>query len=126
MQSDMKIPFAIVLMFIFALSGCIGNNQNTGSSARQNTTVSATPIPTPVMPKNGDYPGKGKVTKINLELVSVELDHEDIPGVMPPMRMEFFVTDKKQIESLKVSDNVDFTLRYKDHAETIVDIRKAQ
>ena len=36
-------------------------------------------------PKNGDYPGKGKITKINNELGSVEMDHEVIVGVMPPM-----------------------------------------
>src|SRR5688572_11978028 len=84
----------------------------------------ATQAPTPIVPKNGDYPGKGKVTKINLELGSVELDHEEIKDVMPAMIMEFFVSDKNLLNGLKIGDNVEFTLRYKDGQETIVDIKK--
>ncbi len=40
------------------------------------------------------YDGKGTVTKINLELVSVELDHEEIKGLMTKMTMEFYVKEK--------------------------------
>jgi len=79
-----------------------------------------------VIPENGDYPGKGIVTKINLELGSVGLDHEEIKGVMPAMQMEFYVSDKKLLDGLKVGDKVDFVLRYKDSTETIVNIKKAQ
>lgn len=94
----------------------------------QPTNVSATPKPTATQPQvaNGDYPGKGKVTKINLELGSVEMDHEEIVGVMPAMRMEFYVSDKKMLDGLNVGDAVDFTLRYKDHTETVVGISKAK
>lgn len=84
----------------------------------------ATAIPTPVVPKNGDYPGTGKVTKINPELGSVELDHDEIKEVMPKMIMEFFVSDKKLLSGLKLGDTVDFTLRYKDGQETIIDIKR--
>ena len=91
------------------------------------TAVSPTPVPTPATAKNGDYPGKGVVTKINLEGEgSVEMDHEEIKDVMPAMKMEFFVSDKKLLNGLKIGDKVDFTLRYKDHTEKIVDIKKAQ
>ncbi len=87
--------------------------------------MSKSPSPTSPPPiKNGDYPAKGKITKINTELKSVELDHEDIPGVMPKMIMEFYVIEPAKIDALKVGDNVDFTLRYKDHTETIVAITK--
>jgi Cu(I)/Ag(I) efflux system membrane protein CusA/SilA len=85
-----------------------------------------TPIPSPSTPKNGDYNAKGVVTKINLDAGSIELDHEEIVGVMPPMTMEFFVSDKKVLNGLKVGDKVDFVLRYKDHTETIVELKKAQ
>lgn len=88
-------------------------------------TQQATPVPSSSTIENADYPGKGKVTKINLELGSVELDHEEIKGVMPAMRMEFYVSDKKLLEDLNGGDNVEFTLRYKDGTETITSIKKA-
>ena len=64
------------------------------------------------------------MTKINLELVSVELDHEEIVGVMPAMIMEFYVREKSLLDGLKVGDNVEFVLEYKHPSETIVGIKK--
>ena len=78
------------------------------------------------IPKDGDYPGKGKVTKINITLGSIELDHEEIVGVMAPMKMEFFVKDKSILNGLKVGDEVEFVLEYKHPTETIVKITKAK
>jgi Cu/Ag efflux protein CusF len=89
-------------------------------------TPKPTPVPAPSVIKNGEYPGKGKITKINIELGSVEMDHEEIKGVMPPMRMEFYVTDKKMLDRLTLGDNVDFTLLYKDGTEKISSIKKTQ
>jgi len=80
----------------------------------------------PTQTKDGDYPGNGKVIKINLELGSVEMDHEEIVGVMPAMRMEFYMSDKKMLDGLSVGDAIDFTLRYKDRTETLVAISKAK
>lgn len=90
------------------------------------SSAAATPAPSASVPKNGDYNGKGVVTKLNLENGSVELDHEEVKGVMPAMRMEFNVMNKKMLDVLKVGDKVDFVLRYKDYTETIVNIKKAQ
>ena len=77
-------------------------------------------------PKNGDYPGKGKITKIDTAGGSVEMDHEEIVGIMPPMRMEFYVTDKAMLKGLAVGENVEFMLRYKDGQETISKITKVK
>jgi Cu/Ag efflux protein CusF len=122
--------YFLLIMFSFA-SGCGG-----GSSVSVSPTPSQTPRaavspspalePSPQFPKNGDYPGTGTVTKINLEIGSVEMDHDEIKGVMPPMRMEFYVSDKKLLDGLALGDKVSFTLRYKDHTETIVDIKKTR
>ena len=94
--------------------------------ANKAVVASPTQAATPVIPKDGDYPAKGVVTKISLESGSIELDHEDIPGVMPPMRMEFFVSEKKLLDGLKVGDKVDFVLRYKHPTETIIGITKTK
>ena len=125
----MKIKLLILAILVSTSCGSPSVTNNAGAP-QAGTAVSSAPrpsaVPTSVTPKNGDYNGKGVVTKINLELGSVELDHEDIPGLMPPMLMEFYVIDKKQLDGLKVGDKVDFVVRYKDHTEKIADIKKAK
>jgi len=120
----MKTTLLLVaaLLFFAACGSSPTNTPTNNAGARPTPATSATVE----RPKDGDYPAKGVVTKINMESASVELDHEDVPGLMPPMRMEFFVTDKKMLDGLKVGDKVDFVLRYKDPTETIVKISKAK
>lgn len=88
----------------------------------------AAPSPTPAaannIPNDGDYPGRGKVTKIDPKGPSVELDHEEIKGVMPAMIMQLNVSDKAILDGIKVGDQVDFVLRYKHPTETIIKITK--
>jgi len=127
----MKIKLLTVLVFSAAISfactqGPTANTAKPGATSNASASASPTPVPTSTVPKNGDYDGKGVVTKVDLGLGSVEMDHEEIKNVMPPMRMEFYVSDKKMLDGLKVGDKVDFVLRYKDHTETIVQIKKAQ
>jgi Cu/Ag efflux protein CusF len=118
----MKFNAILIALLLIAMCAC-GESQKTNTRA---TATSPTPVPTTAIPRDGDYPAKGVVTKINTELGSVELNHGDIPGVMPPMLMEFYVSDKKILGGLKVGDNVDFVLRYKHPTETIVQITKAK
>ena len=87
--------------------------------------VSPTPVPTNATPKDGNYNAKGKVTKIDKTAGSVELDHEDIPGLMPRMVMEFYVSDKVLLDGLAAGDAVDFTIEYKHPSEKIIAIKKA-
>lgn len=125
----MKLVITVVLLAF--LTAC-SNKQPEGKrdfppyGNSPSPQAAASTNPTPSIPKGGDYPARGKVTKINEKNGSIELDHEDIPGVMPPMRMEFNVKDKAMLNGLKVGDAVDFTLEYKHPAETIVAIKKAQ
>ena len=80
-------------------AGRSSNSTQTSSSRSQNAN-----LPT----QDGDNPGRGKVTKINSVMGSVERDHEEIKGVMARMVMEFFVTDKTMLNRLEVGDVVDF------------------
>lgn len=120
------MKFKLIALIAFAaLSACDGKpigNEN----VKPVSATSPTPAPTVIIPKDGDYSGKGVVTKLNLEQGSIELDHEEIKGMMPAMQMEFFVADKKILDGLKMGDKVDFVLRYKNPTETIVSIKKAQ
>ena len=114
-----------ITLGLFALSLlCACQPASNNPSADRTAVATPTPAPTVSIPKDGDYKSKGIVTKINLENGSIELNHEDIPGVMPPMLMEFYVSDKKMLQGLKVDDKVDFVLRYKHPTETIVSITK--
>lgn len=128
----MKSKLPLVSIFLAATVCACGEqaaNTTNPISAKPISTASlpaATPVPTASVTKNGDYNGKGVVTKIDLDLGSVEIDHEDIPGLMPPMRMEFYVSDKKMLDGLKLGETVDFVLRYKDGSETVVKITKSQ
>jgi len=112
----------LILSFLLT-AGCAPESGNLNTIKPAN---SATPIPAPSVIANADYPGKGTVTKIDSKIGSIELDHEEIKGVMAPMRMEFYVSDKSMLSGLKVGDTVDFTLRYKDQQETIVAVTKTK
>ena len=118
----------VVTLLAAAMCACGGKPAASNvSNAKPSPAASVTPEPTASTPKNGDYPGKGVVTKIKLEGDgSIEVDHEEIKDLMPPMLMEFFVSDKKMLDGLKVGDKIDFVIRYKDRTETIVSIKKAQ
>lgn len=71
-------------------------------------------------------PGVGVVTKIDMEIGSVELNHEEIKCIpMPSMIMEFNVSDKKMLENLKVGDKVKFKLEDNAGAERIIEIIKS-
>ena len=52
------------------------------------------------------YDIKGKVVSVDASKKSVRLDHEDIPGRMKAMEMDFTVADAKLLEGLKVGDQV--------------------
>jgi Cu/Ag efflux protein CusF len=111
-----------ILIVITALLA-VGCQQSTSPPIKP-TKVTATATGTPDKSKIKLYDGKGVVTKINLEIVSVELDHEEIKGVMPKMIMEFYVKEKTELERLKVGDAVNFVLEDDAGAERIIKIEK--
>ena len=56
------------------------------------------------------YPAVGKVTGLDPKLPTIEIDHEDIKGLMPAMEMEFHVKDKQLLQGIVVGDRVEFTV----------------
>jgi protein SCO1/2 len=53
-----------------------------------------------------EYDLQGKVMAVDPNKPAVTLDHEDIPGLMKAMEMEFVVEDAKLLEGIKVGDKV--------------------
>lgn len=45
---------------------------------------------------------------------------------MPAMQMEFYVSDKKMLDGLKVGDAADFTLEDNAGAEQIISLKKTK
>ena len=123
MTSTVK-PLAITLLLVAIDSGCAG----TQSQSSQPAAARSSPRPASAAPttKDGIYRGKGKVTKINEQAPSIELNHEDIPGLMPAMVMEFYVSDKSLLDKIKLGDTVNFQIEYKGGMEKIIALEKAK
>jgi Cu/Ag efflux protein CusF len=71
-----------------------------------------------------DYPIKGKVLAVNPDKPSVTLDHEDIPGLMKGMQMEFAVDDAKLLEGIKVGDQIQGRLKKSESGYSITRLEK--
>jgi Cu/Ag efflux protein CusF len=112
------------LTVALAITVCCGAILLGCSSAPSKPSTTPTPVQTVTPTPDGDYPGTGKITKINRELGSVEIDHEAIKDVMPAMVMEFYVTDRKLLDGLTVGEQVDFTLSVRSGSENISAIRE--
>ena len=77
-----------VLIAALGLAGCRGGT--TGTQA----------------PTDKLYDVKGKVVAVDAAKPAVTLDHEDIPGLMRAMTMDFHVEDAKLVDGLKAGDQV--------------------
>ena len=123
--------WTIAICFLLVSLAACGDQQPISNNAVPplNTATPRPPTPVPTDPppiKDGNYNGKGTVYKIDLNLGSVGLNHEDIVGLMPAMQMEFYVTDKALLKGLAVGDKVDFVIAYKGGRETINSIKKTR
>ncbi len=121
----MKFTLPIIVILLFSVA-CATADKNPANTVANATKPAAQPQTNPPQPKDGDYFGKGKVTKINNDLGSVELDHGDVPGLMPAMLMEFYVSDKALLAGTRVGDTVEFTILYKGGTETITKLAKTK
>ena len=75
-------------------------------------------------PQSQTYEGIGVVTKLDPSYPSIELKHEAIPGQMPAMQMEYYVTDVALLKGLVVGDRVTFTVRVTGSSEVVSGVRK--
>jgi Cu/Ag efflux protein CusF len=116
----MRIATIVLIASSIFISSCGENKVRTTITSANGAS---TPNTAPSVPKDGVYQGRGIVTKVNRSLGAVEIDHEEIDAVMPPMKMEFFVKDKSILNGIKAGDKVVFDLEYKHPTEMISGIR---
>ena len=69
-----------------------------------------TPSSTAAAAQPNTYQGVGTVKSINRQAPAIEIDHEEIVGLMQAMQMEFPVADRALLNGLAVNDRVDFTI----------------
>ena len=97
--------WVIMASLVLALMAACGGD-------RVGPTASTTPAPTGTAAavQANTYNGVGIVKSINPKLPAIEIDHEDIVGLMQAMQMEFPVTDKALLNGIAVNDRIDFTI----------------
>ena len=80
-------------------------------------------FPPPIM--NKPYPGTGVVAQINRAEGWIEINHEEIKGLMPAMQMEFNVKDKTLLDKVKVGERVEFVVIETEKGEFLTEIKPA-
>ena len=99
MTSKIRILLGLLLL-AFIFSNCTKNKaitppKPTGPAAAVATTT---------------YEGEGKVVSLKPKGPSIEIDHQEIKGLMPAMTMEFYVKDKSLLDGLKSGDSIAFSI----------------
>lgn len=87
-------PLAVAVAAV-ALAGCQNPSGSSASSKPAGAKV---------------YEVTGKVVSLDPATKAVTLDHEDIPGFMKAMTMEFPVADAKVLDGMKAGDAVRGTI----------------
>jgi Cu/Ag efflux protein CusF len=72
------------------------------------------------------YHAVGVVISLNVAKLVIEINHEDIPDLMPAMQMSFYVRDKSLLDGLKRNDRIEFTLENGVGGLKITAIKKRQ
>ena len=104
----------MILLCVAAFaSACHDQNRNssiaTGPSAAVQTTI---------------YTSRGVVKSIDGKRPSIEIDHEEIPGLMPAMTMDFYLKDGALLNGIKPGDRIEFTLENGVGGLKIIEIKK--
>jgi Cu/Ag efflux protein CusF len=97
----------LVAIALVALVGCQG--ASTGSSKTGGEKL---------------YDIRGKVVAVDPAKPAITLDHEDIPGLMKAMKMEFSVADSKLLDGIKVGDQVQGQLKKVESGYVVTQLKK--
>jgi Cu/Ag efflux protein CusF len=106
MMRSTTVGVFLALSSIF-LAGCSGETARKGSE-----------------PLTRSYDIKGKVVSVDPKKPAITLDHEDVPGLMKAMEMEFDVENAKILEGIKPGDQVKGELMKKKSGYLITQLEK--
>jgi Cu/Ag efflux protein CusF len=118
----------IILLMIFTLCcqhAARLSEMNVQSTPPAPKAATDRPLGVPSPPViNQPYYGTGVIKIINVKEGWVEIDHEEIKGLMPAMEMEFWVRNVSLLKSVSVGDHVDFTVIETGKGEYITELKK--
>ncbi len=99
-----KLTILLAAATLLTLAAC---SKNTGQSSATDSTAVPTVPAAPV--KQGT--GLGKVEGFDTTLHTITLNHNDIPGIMEAMSMEYTLARPELAHGLVAGDSVKFTLQ---------------
>lgn len=97
-------PFALLVLLVAIAVGC----QQAADQAHEK-----------------QYDVTGKVTAVDANKQTVTLDHQDIPGLMAAMEMEFKLDNPGVVDGISAGDHVHGKLQTKSGEYTITHLEKA-
>jgi len=123
--NKVAMVLALASSFVVIVS-CSPQSRSQVTSQPSPTPPNLKPIavPSPVIGK--PYPGIGVVMLINKKEGWIEIDHEEIVDLMPPMVMEWHVKNPALLNRVKVGDKVNFIVVETGSGEVITDLSKVQ
>lgn len=101
-----RIDSLPVLIFCFVLTLATG----CGNQPANEQPTTPTPSGPVAAVQTSVYQGVGVVKALNPKRPGIEIDHEEIVGLMQAMQMEFPVTDSALLNGVAVNDRIDFTI----------------
>lgn len=120
MKTQMKLLMKTLAVAAFAAiaiaSGC--SQPEDTDTLSDNTTASQTP-------GTQIYQAKGVVKSIDKNAREIAIAHEEIPGLMSAMTMDFAVKDPAMLETVAPGDAVDFELERSGQGLTVTKIMKS-
>jgi protein SCO1/2 len=116
------------VVIVAALAGVAceqGARGERGATAGASPAVEATASPaSPGAAATQTYDIRGTVVAVAPDSGTVNLDHEEIPGLMAAMKMEYQVQDAGMLHGLKPGDRVSGRLQARDGDYLIVTLEK--
>jgi Cu/Ag efflux protein CusF len=86
----------------------------------------ATPSGPAAAVQSNSFQGVGVVKGLNPKAPAIEIDHQDIDGLMQGMQMEFPVTDASLLKGLAINDRIEFTIENNAGEMKVTAIKKKQ
>jgi Cu/Ag efflux protein CusF len=107
MEVRMRAILMIGVLSTALAVACGGGGGSTGGPPAGSPSAAAAPAESPAAAATAKtHDIRGRIEAIGADRRTVTLDHEEIPGVMAAMKMEYQVQDPAVLEGLKAGDRV--------------------
>jgi|SRR5215204_3732253 len=118
----------LLLMLLLLITSSACNRGPASSTAATQPSPAPPAVKPPIAAPSAiigkPFPGKGVVKLINKQEGWIEIDHEEIEGLMPAMVMEWFVEKKALLNKVKVGDKVKFSVVDTGKAQIITELER--